>query len=102
MWIAGAPTVVVIFTAGVLAGVLVYHCIIKHQSKSSKPDTSSFNEQPQAVPVSSSDPLQQTDPEYEEAIKLKQNKAYEETQIDIEMKANESYQWTQQRTNWIT
>ena len=91
-WIAGAPTVVVIFTAGVLVGVLVYHCIIKHQSKSSKPDTSLFNEQPQAVPVSSSDPLRQTDPEYEEAIKLKQNKAYEETQIEIEMKANESYQ----------
>ena len=74
-------TAVVIFIAGVLAGVLVYHCIIKYRSQSSKPESSS-HQQPQAV--SSSNLLEQTGPEYAEVIKLRKNKAYELTQTGNE------------------
>lgn len=89
MWIAVSITAVVVFIAGVLAGVLVYYCIIKHKSQSFKPDPSSHQQQQTA---SSSNPLQQTSPEYAEVVKLKQNKAYELTQSSIEMTANEAYQ----------
>ena len=74
-------TAVVIFIAGVLAGVLVYHCIIKYRLQSSKPESSS-HQQPQAV--SSSNSLEQTGPEYAEVIKLRKNKAYELTQTGNE------------------
>ena len=94
MWIPGALIAVIIFTTGVLAGVLAYHCTIKkHQSESSKRNSSTFYQQQQAV--SSSNPQQQTGPEYGEVIKLKQNTAYEDTQTGIEMRSNESYQPTQ-------
>ena len=81
MWIAVSTTAVVVFIAGLLVGVLVYHCIIKHQSPNSKPRSSSCL-QHQTVP--SSDQPQQTDPEYEVVVELKPNTAYEFTQTGIE------------------
>ena len=79
--IAVVTTAVVIFVAGTLVGILLFYCINKHQSHSSKPDPSSHQQQ-QAV--SSSTPLQQTGPVYEEVptanekekIELKKNMAY--------------------------
>ena len=41
--------------------------------------------------VSSSNPLQQTGPQYEEVLELKQNRAYEPSQTSIEMRPNEAY-----------
>ena len=64
---------------GFLAGVIVYHCISKYRFKSSsfKPEPSSHQpEQQQAV--SSSIPLQQTSPEYEEVIEMRKNSSYGE------------------------
>ena len=90
--IAVASTAVVTFIAGVLAGVLLYHCVSKHQSQSSKLESSSH---PQQQEVSSSNPLAQTGPEYEEVVKLRKNASYELTKPGIEMKANEAYQSTQ-------
>ena len=90
--IAVASTALVVFIAGVLAGVLLYHCISKHRSQSIKPESSSQHPQPEAV--SSSNPLQWTGPEYAEVIKLRKNTSYELTQTDIEMRTNESYQPT--------
>jgi len=91
MWIAVSTTAVVVFIAGllvgVLAGVLLYHCIIKHQAWSCKPESSSH----QQKTVSSSNPLQQTGPQYEEVMELRQNTAYEPTQTGIEMKPNKAY-----------
>ena len=91
--IAVASTTVVVFIAGFLAGVLVYHCISKLQSQGSKSESSPSHHQQQTI--SSSNPLQQTGPEYAEVIKLRQNRAYELTQTGIEMRANEAYQSTQ-------
>ena len=71
--IAIASTSVVIFIIGFLAGVLVYHCISKHQSQSSKPEPCS-SQQLQAV--SSSCSLPQTGPEYEKVMEMKENMAY--------------------------
>ena len=65
--IAVVTTAVVIFIAGVLTGVLLYHCISNHQSQSSKP-------------VSASNQLQQTGPEYEEVVELSENVAYRPTE----------------------
>ena len=74
------------FITGALAGILVYYCISKHQChQSSKPEPSSHQQQE----VMSSNPLQQTDPEYAEVIKLRQNKAYELTKTRIEIRANQ-------------
>ena len=42
--------------------------------------------------VTSPNPLQQADPEYEEVIELSENRAYKTVQ-NIEMKANEAYQF---------
>ena len=78
---------VVFFIAGVLAGALLYHCISKHHSQSSK----SFSQPLQ--PVSSSNPLQQTGPEYEEVIELSESMAYRPVKTGIEMKTNEAYQY---------
>ena len=80
--IAVVTTAVVIFIAGVLTGVLLYHCISNHRSQSSKP-------------VSVSNQLQQTGPEYEEVVELSENMAYRPTQ-SIELRANEAYQHVQQ------
>ena len=77
---------VVIFIAVIVAAVLVYRCISKHRFQNCKLEPSSSHQQPQAVLPSNL--LQQTDPEYTEVIKLKQNKAYELTQTRIEMRAN--------------
>ena len=69
---------------GVLAGVLVYHCINKHRFQSSKPETSSHQQQQAAVPQ------QRAGPEYEEVVELKENMAYGPVQ-SIELKACEAY-----------
>ena len=74
---------------GVLAGMFLYHCICKHQSQSSKPETSTHQQQ-------------QTGPEYEDVsatrverkIELRENVAYGPTQ-KIELKVNEAYQHVQ-------
>ena len=79
------------FIAGIVVGVLVYYCIIKHKSQSSKLQLSSHQ---QLQTSSFSNPLWQTGPEYEEVIELRENKAYELTQTGIEMRANEAYQPT--------
>ena len=77
---------VVIFIAVIVAAVVIYHCISKHRFQNCKPEPSSSHQQLQAV--ISSNALQQTDPEYTEVIKLKQNKAYEFTETHIEMRPN--------------
>ena len=91
--IAVASTAAVVaFIVGILAGVLLYHYISKYRSQSSKPESSSHQQQQKA---SFSDPLPQTGPEYEEVVKLRKNVSYELTKTGIEMKANEAYQSTQ-------
>ena len=62
----------------------MYHCINKHRIQNYKPESSSSHQEQQAV--SSSNPLQQTNQVYAEVIKLRQNKAYELTQNDFEMR----------------
>ena len=74
---------------GVLAGIFLYHCISKHQSKSSKPETSTHQQQ-------------QAGPEYEDVsatraerkIELRENVAYRPAQ-KIELQQNEAYQHVQ-------
>ena len=63
---------------GFLAGLIVFYCISKHQFKSSsfKPEPSSH--QPEQQEVTSSNPLQQTSPEHEEAVELRKNTSYGE------------------------
>ena len=71
------------FVVGVLAGVLLYHCINKYRS--------------QLKPESSSHQQQQTDPEYEspatsgKEIELRKNRAYESVQR-IELRGNVAYE----------
>ena len=93
--VAVAGSAVVVFIAGVLVGVVLYHCVSKHRTQRSKPESSSQQQQqlssqqrPQAL---SSGPLQQTGPEYDEVVKLRQNKAYELTQTGVEMQVNQAY-----------
>ena len=84
---AVVTTAVVFFMAGVLTGVLAYHCISKHQSQStgSKPESSSHQQQ-------------QAGPQYEEVsttiagekIELRRNMAYEPVK-KIEMRENVAY-----------
>ena len=95
---------------GFLAGLIVFYCISKHQFKSSsfKPEPSSH--QPEQQEVTSSNPLQQTSPEYEEVLEMRKNTSYGElTKLEkrviisqhepqsyepesfIEMKKNSSY-----------
>ena len=79
-WIVVVVTGVSALVLGVLTGILVYHCISKHRSHSSKPGSSSH---------------QQTDPLYEEIsatdagekIELRTNKAYDPVQ-KIELNEN--------------
>ena len=61
---------------GFLAGAIVFYCISKHQFKtiSSKPELSSHQQQQPAT----SNPLQQTCPEYEEVIEMRKNSSYGE------------------------
>ena len=74
---------------GVLAGIFLYHCISKHQSQSSKPETSTHQQQ-------------QAGPEYEDVsatrverkIELRENVAYGPAQ-KIELQQNEAYQHVQ-------
>ena len=75
---------VVIFIGVIVTALLMYHCINKHQVQNYKPESSSSHQQQRAE--SSSSPLQQTNQEYAEVIKLKQNKAYELTQNNFEMR----------------
>ena len=96
--IAVTITAVLTFIAGVLSGILLYHCVNKYQCQNSKPESSfhkeqqsSFHQLPQSVP----NPLPQTGPEYEEVVKLKRNVSYELTKTGMEMKANKAYQSTQ-------
>ena len=87
--ISVATATVVAFIIGVLAGALLFYCIGKHQSHQQfKPEPSFHQEQ---KIVSSSNPLQQTGPVYEEVIELRTNIVYESTQTDIEIRANEAY-----------
>ena len=87
MGIAVVTTAVVFFMAGVLTGVLLYHCISKHRSQSSR-----------SKPEASSHQQQQTGPEYEEVsatsggekVDLRRNVAYEPVQ-KIEMRENIAY-----------
>ena len=80
----GVTTALVV---GVLAGIFLYHCISKHQSQSSKPKTSTHQQQ------------QVAGPEYEDVsatrverkIELRENVAYGPAQ-KIELKVNEAYQ----------
>ena len=67
---------------GVLAGVLLHHCIIKYRSQSSKTEPSSHQHQ-------------QTGPEYEEVpvdkkIELRESVAYGPAH-SIELRVNEAY-----------
>ena len=77
----------VIFLVGVLAGVLIYHCVSKQQLQNTKHESSPSHQQQQSVTASTP-----PSPEYAEVIKLRQNRAYELTQTGIEMRANKAYQ----------
>ena len=74
----------IVLIVGFLAGVLVYHCINKHRFQSSKPGSSSHQQQQATVPQ------QRAGPEYEEVVELKENMAYGPAR-SIEMRANEAY-----------
>ena len=81
-----ATATVVAFITGALAGALLFYYISKHQSHQHfKPEPPLHQEQ---KAVSSSNPLQQTGPVYEEVIELRKNIVYESTQTDIEIRAN--------------
>ena len=82
-----ACTAPVIFLIGILAGVLIYHCVSKQRLQNTKLESSLSHQQQQSV-TSSTPPS----PEYAEVIKLRQNRAYELTQTGIEMRANKAYQ----------
>ena len=83
--VTGTITLVVGVLAGVLMGGLLFYCISKHQSQSSKPETSSHQQQQQATV-----PQQRAGPEYEEVVELKDNTAYGPVH-SIELKACEAY-----------
>ena len=84
MGITAVVIATIVLIVGFLAGVLVYHCITKHQTRSSKPESSSHQQQQAVVPQ------QRAGPEYEEVVELKENVAYGPAQ-SIEMKACEAY-----------
>ena len=62
----------IVFVVGLLTGVLLFYCIRKFQSQSSKLETSSHTQQ-QASPVYDEVPATSG----EERIELRENKAYE-------------------------
>ena len=78
--------VVVAFVVGVLAGVLLFYCISKAQSQSSKPETS-FHTQQQVGPENDEVPAASG----EERIELRENKAYEPA-MTIELRENVAYE----------
>ena len=82
--VTGTITLVIGVLTGVLMGGLLFYCISKHQSQSSKPETSSHQQQQAAVPQ------HRAGPEYEEVVELKENMAYGPVQ-SIELKACEAY-----------
>ena len=82
--VTGTIALVVGVLAGVLMGGLLFHCISKHQSQSSKPESSSHQQQQATVPQ------HRVGPEYEEMVELKENVAYGPAQ-SIELKACEAY-----------
>ena len=84
-----ATATVVAFIAGALAGALLFYCISKHRSHQHFKPEPPFHQEQKAV--SSSNPLQQTGPVYEEVIELRKNIVYESPQTDIEIRANEAY-----------
>ena len=87
--IAVVTTAVVIFIAGVLTGVLFYHCISNHRSQSSKLQSSSHQQQQHVI--SASNQREQTSPEYAEVMELHENMAYRPTS-----RANAAYPPVQQ------
>ena len=93
----GITAVVIGFIAliiGILTGVLLHHCIINHRRQTSKYVPSPHQQQQKTV--SSSNPLQQTGPEYEEIMELGQNMAYKPVQT-MELRKNEAYGPVEQR-----
>ena len=86
MGIAVAVTGTTTLTVGVLAGVLLYYCISKHRSQSTK--VSSHKQQQQTV--SSSEEVSAQGISREEKIDQRENLAYGSMQ-KIELKANEAY-----------
>ena len=74
MGITTVVTGTVALIVGFLAGVLVYHCISNHRPRTSKPESSSHQQQKE---VSASNPQQLTGPEYEEVVELRRNRSYE-------------------------
>ena len=84
--ITAVVTGIIALTVGFLAGVLLFYCVSNHRRQSSKLESFS-HQQPEAV--SACNPMQQTSPEYEDVINLRQN--YVPAQTRIEMKANEAY-----------
>ena len=84
--ITAAVTGTSALTVGFLAGVLLFYCISNRRHQSSKLEAAS-HPQPEAVSVCN--PLQQTGPQYEEVVELRQKCV--PTHTRIEMKANEAY-----------
>ena len=82
MGITAIVTGAIALIVGFLGGIFVYHCISNHQSQRCKPELSSHQQQQATVT-----PFQQTGPEYEEVVELRQNRAYELTK-NIEVGAN--------------
>ena len=91
--IAVGVTGTIIFVVGVLAGVLLYHCLSKHRSQL-KPELASYQQQltdPQYEKV-------QADPEYEvpatsrAEIELRENVAYHHPVQKIELRENVAYE----------
>ena len=82
--VTGTITLVVGVLAGVLTGGLLFYCISKHPFQSSKPHSSSHQQQQAAVAP------QRAGPEYEEVVELKENVAYGPAQ-SIELKPCEAY-----------
>ena len=75
-------TGIIALVFGVLAGVLLHHCIIKYKPQNSKTESSSYQQQ-------------QAGPEYEEVpvdkkIDVRENMAYGPAQ-SIELRVNEAY-----------
>ena len=73
---------------GILTGVWLHHCIINHRRQTSK-HVPSPHQQHQKT-VSSSNPLPQTGPEYEEIMELRENMAYKPVQT-MKLRKNEAY-----------
>lgn len=76
MGIAVATATLVAFLAGVLAGVLVYHCVNKHQLQNAKSESFSHQQQQLAGPVYD----EVLAISAKEKIELRENVAYGPTQ----------------------